>query len=78
MISSLVLSLAFVANLKSSLINKTYEDKTNSLDEMIDNDMIVHIGRASSDYMATTGEEIPINNRLLCQAKKHDSISFSG
>ncbi len=74
MISAFVLSSAFVANLKSSLINKSYEDNTANLDEMIDKDMLVHMDKASADYLGTQGDEIRLNDRLLCQAKKYDSI----
>ncbi len=69
--SAFVLSSAFMANLKSSLINKTYEDKTNTLNEIVDKDMIVHMSRSAADYMETNGED----SRLLCQAKKYNSVS---
>ncbi len=63
-----------MANLKSSLINKSYEDKTETLAEMIDKDMLVHIDKATADYLSIQGEKIPINERLLCQIKKHNTI----
>ncbi len=74
MISSFVLSAAFMANLKSSLIKKSYEDKTETLDEIVDKDMFVYMDKAAADYLGAQGEEIPVNLRLLCQAQKYNSI----
>ncbi len=77
-ISSLIITSAFVANLKSSLINKTYEDKTKTLDEVVDKDMFVHMDKVFYDYLRTQGDVIPINDRLLCQAKKYNTVKMDG
>ncbi len=77
-VSSLIITSAFVANLKSSLINKIYEDKTETLDEIVDKDLLVHMDKVFFDYLRMQGDVIEINERLLCQAKKYDTVFMDG
>ncbi len=72
--TTFVISMAFLANLKSSLTKKNYEERTMHLDEMIDKDMKIHSSLMQRNYLeGPTLKLRPINERLLCQIKKKDS-----
>ncbi len=64
------ISMAFVGNLKSTLVKKSYEPKTQTLNEMIDKDMPVFITIAKAMYLERDYTNSPLNKRLLCQVKK--------
>ncbi len=73
-ISSMFIVMAFHGNLKSSLVRKNYEERTMTLNEMIDKDMTVHITSTFAEYLGATITQHDFNERLLKQAKKKDSI----
>ncbi len=73
-ISSMFIVMAFLGNLKSSLVRKTFEERTMTLNEMIDKDMTVHITSTFADYLGATITQHDLNARLLKQARKKGSI----
>ncbi len=73
-IASMFLSMAFVGNLKSSLIRRTYTEKTQTLDEMIDKDMFVMINKVLSGFLKNSASTNAFNQRLICQVGKKDSL----
>ncbi len=70
---SMFLSMAFVGNLKSSLIRHTYMEKTQTLDEMIDKDMFVMISSVFVDYIKFSASGNAFNQRLINHVEKKGS-----
>ncbi len=69
-----LLTMAFMGNLKSSLIYKGYERRTMNISEIVDKDMIVHGSAPIVDWWRTPmGQLSPINKRLFCQVEKTNS-----
>ncbi len=66
--------MAFHGNLKSSLVRKNYEDRTMTLNEMIDKDMIVHVSSTLKSFLENSISQSEFNKRMLCQARKKDSV----
>ncbi len=76
-VTTFLISVAFLANLKSNLTKKHYEERTISLDEMIGKDMTVHSSFMLTNYLeGPTVQTRGFNQRLLCQIKKKDSTYF--
>ncbi len=74
-LTSLFLTMAFLANLKSSLMKKQYEQRTLTLNEMIDKDMRISASPTFTNYLESiAGRAGVLNSRILCQIKKHDSV----
>ncbi len=68
------LSMGFMANLKSSLTRKNFEDPTMTLAEMVDKDMTIHSDILFTNYLELQSDRLTeLNNRLLCQIKKKKS-----
>ncbi len=70
---SMFLSMAFVGNLKSSLIRHTYTEKTQTLNEMIDKDMHVIMSRVFMDYVKNSASGNAFNQRLINHVEKKGS-----
>ncbi len=78
-ILSMLLTMTFVGNLKSSLVKKSYEKRTMTLEEVIDKDITVHTSTAAMAYYDQPQAQLnPITKRLKCQAQKKDSIYVTG
>ncbi len=73
-VGSLFISMAFLANLKSSLMKRHFEKRTMTLEEMVDKDMTIHSSDIFTSYLESPNGQSPLNNRLLCQVKKKDTI----
>ncbi len=73
-ISSVFIVMAFLGNLKSSLVRKSYEKRTMTLYEMVDKDMTISITSTFADYLGATITQTDFNSRMLAQAKKKNSI----
>ncbi len=72
-VASMFLSMAFVGNLKSSLIRHTYKEKTQTLDEMIDKDMFVIMSKVFVDYIKNSASGNAFNQRLINHVEKKSS-----
>ncbi len=68
------ISMALVGNLKSSLVKSYHEERTKTLNEMVDKDMPIHITTTMEDYLEAGFAVSELNSRLLCQARKTDLI----
>ncbi len=66
--------MAFVGNLKSSLVRHTYTEKTQTLNEMIDNDMFVIMTNVFSGYIRNSASDNAFNQRLLSHVEKKNSL----
>ncbi len=78
-ILTMFVTMAFVGNLKTSLVKKNFEKRTMTRNEMIDKDMIIHTSTTSLDWYRTPQAQLdPLNIRYLCQAKKKKSIYVTG
>ncbi len=76
---SMLLTMTFVGNLKSSLVKKSYEERTMTLEEVIDKDMTLHTSTAVMDYYDQPQAQLnPITIRLKCQTEKKGSIYVTG
>ncbi len=73
-LSTMFIVMAFLGNLKSSLVRKKYEDRTMTLYEMFEKDMAVYITKTFSEYLGSTITENDLSARILNQAEKKDSI----
>ncbi len=71
-LATTLMTMAFVGNLKSTLVKKSYESKTRTLIEMIDKDMTVNIPLMTAQYLEV--DPIELNKRILCQAKKTNGV----
>ncbi len=71
------ITMAFVGNLKSTLVRQEFKPKTQTLSEMVDKDMPIHISNLKNMYMLKM-EKIntnsSINKRILCQAHKTNGV----
>ncbi len=45
------LSMAFTGNLKSSLVRKNYEERTMTLNEIVDKDLTIHMSNTMENYL---------------------------
>lgn len=73
-LSTTFIVMAFLGNLKSSLVRKTFEDRTMTLYELFYKDMTVYMTRTFADYLGATISQNDISARLLNQAKRKNSI----
>ena len=69
-----VLAMAYVGNLKASLVRKDFETRTASLGDMIDRDMEVHTAAQLYNFFNYTRHQTYLNERLTCQIEKRKSI----
>ncbi len=72
--SSMFIIMGFSGNLKSSFVKQKYEDRTMTLNEMIDKDLTIYTSTEMAEYFEVTKETSPINRRMLCQSKKKNSF----
>lgn len=72
---TMFLTMAFVGNLKSSLVRKELEQRTMTFDEMVDKDMYIHTNSILMQwYDHPLGKLTPLHARLKCQALKKKSV----
>ncbi len=71
-IATMFLSMAFCGNLKSSFVKSHYGDRTMTLNEMIDKDLTIHTRDSMVGYLESVSSDL--NIRILCQARKKNSI----
>ncbi len=71
--ATVLLTASYAGNLKSNLIKKTYEPKTQTMNEMIDKDMPVHLSKGFFNYLDSTKHLSKLSTRLTCQASKDKS-----
>ncbi len=76
-IASTLLVMAFIGNLKSSLVVNNYYDQTNAIQGIFDKDLTLHTSPALFDFLKTMALVSPLDKRLFHQANKDDSISIS-
>ncbi len=71
------ITMAFIGNLKSTLVRQEFMPRTQTLNEMVDKDMPIHVPNVKSMYMENLEKNhlnSSINKRILCQAYKTDGI----
>ncbi len=71
--ATVLLTASYAGNLKSHLIKKTYEQRTQTMNEMIDKDMPVHLSKGFFTYLDSTKHLSKLSTRLTCQASKDKS-----
>ncbi len=69
-IATTFLSMAFVGNLKSALVQKNYDSRTFTVYEMIDKGMHIFVPDTFVMFLENDSSESSINKRILCQIKK--------
>ncbi len=70
-------TMAFVGNLKSTLVRQEFKPTTQTLNEMVDKDMPIHVPNVKAMYMENLEKDnsnSSINKRILCQAYKTDGV----
>ncbi len=68
------LTMGFMANLKSSLTRKNFEEATMTMAEMVDKDMTIHSDRLFTNFLELKSDRITgLDKRLLCQIRKKKS-----
>ncbi len=77
-VTTMFIVMGFSGNLKSSFIRQNYEDRTMTLNGMVDKDMTIHTSTELEEYLELTKSISEINSRLLCQAHKKDSVFVTG
>ncbi len=79
-IATFFLTMAFSGNLKSSLTRHTYNDPTQTINEIVDKDMIIHTAKVFHDYLLSpSGQSRPeVMRRVLCQAIKKNYFFENG
>ncbi len=77
-LSTMFITMAFVGNLKSTLVRKSYEARTMTLNEMIDKEMPVHIPNTKAGYLEMDQSNSILNKRILCQAKRTNGVFVVG
>ncbi len=75
-LATVLLTTSYVGNLKSHLIKKTYQQKTKTLNEMIDKDMPVHINIGFYHYLDSVKHMSKLYTRSICQASRDKSIIY--
>ncbi len=76
-ITSMLLVMAFIGNLKSSLILNNYYERTMTFEEIFEKDLPFHSSQALYDFLnSPSALNSPVNRRLLCQANKKGSMVF--
>ncbi len=74
LVFTMFLTMAFVGNLKSSLVRKTYQKRTLTLDQLFEEDKVIYISVAAKDFFdLPTTKLSPIYMRVKCQTEKHNS-----
>ncbi len=63
-------TMAFVGTLKSSFVRQDYEKRTETLDEMLDNDVKIHAAVEYVEYVKSVSDYSDFNKRLAYQIKK--------
>ncbi len=75
---SMLLTMAFVGNLKTSLVVNNYYDETKNFDQIFEKDLPFHVSRAFYDFVnASATLNSTLNTRILCQVNKKKSKIFS-
>ena len=77
-VCAMLLSMSFAGNLKASLVRREYETPTQTLMEMVDKDMTIHMLRSVHQYINMTRKLSRLHDRVACQAQKRDSIYQTG
>ncbi len=71
------ITMAFVGNLKSTLVRQEFGPRTQTLNEMIDKDMLIHVPNVHIMYTESLEKHNSnpnLNKRILCQAYKKDGV----
>ncbi len=77
-VMSMLLTMAFVGNLKTSLVVNNYYDQTETFDQIFEKDLPFHVSRAFYDFVnASAALNSTLNIRILCQVNKKKSKIFS-
>ncbi len=78
--TTMLISMTFMANLKSSLMKKNFEERTMTKEEMVDKDMTIHVSFMVANYLdGPSGHQANrFDRRKLCQIKKKDSAYIPG
>ncbi len=73
-ISAVFLTMFFVAVLKTTLIQKSYEKQSTSLGHAIDKDMTLYTAQTNLDFFDKPAfENLTHYKRVSCQARKKNS-----
>ncbi len=76
---TMFISMAFVGNLKSSLVKKNFEKRLMTMTEMVEKDLVLHTSTATLDFYDDPNiASRPLYQRLKCQTYKHKSLYISG
>ncbi len=67
-------AMAFTGNLRSSFVKQNYEERTQTLHEMVDKDMNIYTSNELTEYFELTKSFSSLNRRILEQAKKKNSF----
>ncbi len=74
-VMTMLLVMSYMGNLKSSLVSKSYEKPTKTIEEVIQKDMTHHTFEIFYNYMQSPiGQMTSLSRRLLCQTEKKKSI----
>ncbi len=76
-VASTLLVMAFIGNLKTSLVVNNYYDQTNEIEEIFDKDLVLHTSQTSYDYLRALADVSNLNRRLFHQANKGKPKSLS-
>ncbi len=74
-VATTFLSMAFVGNLKSALVQKKYESRTLTVTEMLDKDMLLFMPDTMEMFLENDYTNSSINKRILYQSRKTRSSS---
>ncbi len=72
-VTSMILTMAFNGNLKTTLVVKTSYEQTKSMADIFEKDLTFHVSPSSCGYLETTAPLSPVNKALLRQAKNSDA-----
>ncbi len=69
-----LLIMSFCGNLKSILATANYEERTQTIDEMLEKDLTHYLYRPFHQFLCTPQGRSPRNDRIRLQAEKKESI----
>ncbi len=73
--ATMLLTMAFLSNLKSSLVKKNFEKRTETFDEIMEKDMLIHTPQITMNFYKSLGDNIDvISKKVMLQAEKKKSI----
>ncbi len=69
-IVTMLLSMSFVGNLKSTLMRKDFESVAKTKEEVVDKDMKILMSKGMEPLLEGFSVESDIDKRILCQIRK--------